>query len=406
MSDKDSTPEGGGDSTGQDKNMDTFDNPVNDPTQFGGDGGDPSPVTRTQSKSSEKSDVKALEVQEDSFDEKPKEKEEKKVDEPPKEEEKKVEDTGRYSKRKIKAVDGSDAYDLNPDMQIKVKVDGKTEMVPLADLRDSYSGAKSLEQRHNDISQKEAQYREEFTTYQNERAEIETHFKEIAKLLDDPQGDPLNALNYLIDMTGRNKYDYNRRIMEAKLAELDQLQLMSDVERAKYFLEKENSYLKERQELSRKAMAEKSEHEQFVRQVEKMREGAGVNPEDFQAAYNDLLELGDSANKLTAEDVIAYAVSLPAVARAEEITAAIDRDLLDDDELVLQIAEYIKTNPEVDNQEIIELIGAELGVPKEIKVLKKKMIDDGDDPYVPKKKEQKEDHVETFDDFDPYYTQR
>jgi len=374
------------DSTGTDRNIDTFDNPV------------PVNTETPQAKNEQKPDTDSLETQTDDSN-KPKEeqKEEKKeeVTEEPK--------APIYSKKAIKAVDGEDSYELNPDMQLRLKNGDKYDMVSLADIKENYGTAMEVIAKATEFEQKEASFRTEYETYQKERNEIADHFGKIGKLLDDPDTNPLEALNYLLDLTGRNRYEFNKKVLEKQLDELDMLQGMDEVERAKYFLEKENAYLKERQEISRTSLKEKLETEKFIDEVTRQREASGVSEDAFVGAYNDLVSLGNKENELTPDQVIAYAISLPAVLRSESLLKSVDSSLIDDDELVLQLAGYLRDNPQLPDEEIIRNIEAELGSPKQVKQLNKKVAYEDKSEYGSSSSKAKDsDEFETFDDLGIY----
>jgi len=374
------------DSSGEDPNLDTFDNPL------------PVNTETPQAKHEQKPDTDSLETQTDDSN-KPKE-EQKKEDVPKETQENK---TPVIPKKTIKAVDGEDAYELSTDMQLRLKNGDKYDMVSLADIKENYGTAMEVISKATEIQQKEVQFREEYNTYKQERAEITEHFSKIGKLLDDPDTNPLEALNYLLDLTGRNRYEFNKKVLEKQLDELDMLQGMDEVERAKYFLEKENAYLKEKQEISRSSMKEKLETEKFVDQVTRQREASGVSEDEFVGAYNDLISLGNNESSISPEQVIAYAISLPAVLRSEELLKKVDPSLIEDDEIVLQLAEYLKENPQAANDEIIRSIEAELGMKREVKQLNKKVVYQDRSEYGSSSNKTKDsDDFETFDDLNIY----
>jgi len=267
---KDSTPGG--------SEIDTFDNPTE--------------VKEVVSK--EVKDTDSLEVQTDEKDkaEKVESKEDKKEE---KEEEKKEEQKQeKYSipKKSIKAVNGEDTYELDPKMELRLKNGDKFEMVSIADIRDNYSEAMQIIENQKNYHAEQTKFKNEYESYKKERDEIGDHFTKIGQLLDAEDGNPLDALNYLLDLTGRNRYEFSKKILDKQLEELDMLQGMDQVERAKYFLEKENAYLKEKAEISRTSMKTKIEDEKFVNEITRKREAAGVSEEVFVEAYSDLEQMG------------------------------------------------------------------------------------------------------------------
>lgn len=83
--------------------------------------------------------------------------------------------------------------------------------------------------------------------------------------------------------------------------------------------------------------------------------------------------------------------------RAETLMKKIDSDLVEDDELILQLSGYLKDNPNVADNEIMEMIENELGIKREIKKLNKKVDyqSRGNSADTPRQSNE----LESFDDF-------
>jgi Txe/YoeB family toxin of Txe-Axe toxin-antitoxin module len=377
------------DSTGIDPNMDTFDSPL---------------PTNTEEPKEEKPDKVEGKIAKDTDQLEVNEKKEKEQEKKPEEKKPEAveEEKPKIIKKGIKAFDGEDAYELSPDMNLRVKLaDNKYENIPLKEITSKYADAVKITENAEKFYAEQEEFNHKFKRYEEEKNEITSHFRKIGELLDSVENDPMDAINYLLDLTGRNKYQFSRRVMEAKLKELDELQAMDEVERERYFLTKENAYLKEKEESGRTRLKQKLDDEAFQNQINNSRREAGVSEENFVASYNDLVKLGGKDERITPDMVIDYALSLPAVVRTESILESIDADLVDDDELVLQLSGYLRENPNITDEEITSQIVAELGYSKEVKKLNKKIV--GEDRYSPSaevKKSSKYD-FESFDDFNP-----
>jgi len=405
---KDSTPMGAENSTGGEP-LDTFDNAItNNPQAFDTPQEEEVAKLETQVEKigeADEAQSKEEEGQEEKL--KTEEKPEERASEDRKDSEEEA--PKRIVGGKVKGRLGEKQIDFDPDTEVRVKVDGKYLNVPLSEMRDAYSSITTNRQLGEELQIREREVQDELDAYEAERGEVTGHLAKIGTLLDDEEGNPMDAIYYLLDMTGRNRNDYYRKILHHHLDEVESLQLMSDSERKSYFLEKENDYLKQVHESSSEAVKGNEETEAFMTNLNEQREAYGVSEEEFVESYNDLLELGETKETLTAETVLEYSTLYPVVEEAEEIVGRFDSELIEDDEIVRAVAESILEDPEVTPEEIIKALEASYGTPIEKQPKQKQTGQYGESYYStskPKssKKDSGGDHVESFEDYDHYGT--
>ena len=127
-------------------------------------------------------------------------------------------------------VSTEDAVDVSPEATVKVKVNGKNEFVPIKELMTNYSGKIAYDEKFETLTsdtKKFADEKEQFTAHKSEMME---DFREVFKKMDDPDGNPLDALSYLLDISGKPVHTFMKRVMEHQLEELEQLQEMDETE--------------------------------------------------------------------------------------------------------------------------------------------------------------------------------
>jgi len=314
--------------------------------------------------------------------------------------------TNRRGGSKVKGRIGDKQVEFDEDAEVRVKVDGKFMNVPLSEMRDAYSSITKNNELGEEIQEREGVLQEEMDAYTEERGELLDHLGNISDLLDDPDGNPMDAVYYLLDMTGRNRNDYYKSILSHHLEEVENLQLMSDTERKGYFLEKENEYLREQQANVGKVERESEETEAFMNDLTAQREALGVSEDEFVNAYNDLLELGTDPGDMNSDEVLEYAAYYPVVEEAERIVEAFDPELVEDDEVVRAIAETIIEDPKITQQEIRNVLAESFGEPSSSRRVNKKAnaVEGYYETSRPSGKvgRNKEDSIESFDDFDHY----
>lgn len=355
-----------------------------------------------------------LEDKEDEPKEKEEKKEEKKEEEPKKEDELKEEKPKEEHKPKGKSIrvkgEDGETKDVDLDGTVKIKVDGKNEIVSIKDLRDNYSGKVAWENKFSEIQEEKKTLQTEVEDYKKDKQEIVTHLKTISEMLDDEKKNPLDVLHYLVDMTGRDPLDYNKKVMSFMSDEVRNLDDMDDVERDLYWKKKEldairnNQAAKEERESTLKAQREKAER------VNQLRESQGVTEEQFVQSHHELKSLGYKDEQITPEAIVNYSVMKPNFEKAEAIASEYEDDLSDDqvEELISTVATTFKNYPRISKQKALEVSLEQLGWDYEMEEDFKEL----NEKAGPQEKEEKKsfgsyqygkepvDAVESFDDFD------
>jgi hypothetical protein len=397
--------------------IDTFDNmePV-EPTDVGGN-------EEGEKKVDPKSQVKNLDEEKDEKEEKKEDadkktekKEEKKEDDKKGDEssEQKDEskDEDKTSAKKIKVKDGDKTVELSDDATVKVKVKGKNQFVSISDLKRDFSGKeawdadfKKLEEKNQDITLKSQKF-------EQERNEVAGHLGKIGKILDDEKKNPLDALYYLVDISGRDPLEFNKKVMDYLSDEVRTLDEMDETERKLYWRDKEVAAIRSNQAAKAEQSKQTEAREEQIAKIDKLRESQGVTEEQFVQSYDELKSLGYDEKKITPEAAIEYAVNKPFFEKAEDLTskhvAELEDSLSDDDMdlFVSEVAKTLRSFPKLSDKKAIEVTLDNLGWDyetddDELKKLSDEAGDrDGDKKPSPKKVAAKEDGPESFDDFD------
>jgi len=367
-----------------------------------------------ETKESKDSQVENLEEQDDN-DKAP----EKKEEEPKKEEEKKAEDKPedkveekpkeeeKPKGKTLKLKSGDDVTDISEDATIKVKVNGKNEFVSLTELKSNYSGEKAWSDKIAAANQKteEAEARE--NVFKQEKQQVVGHLEKIATMLDDENGDPLAALNYLVDFTGRDVNLFNKRVMshmEARVAELSE---MDEVEKELYWNKQELSSLKSNQAAKADELKNSEAQREAVAKVDKLRESQGVTEQQYVQAHKEMIDAG--RKDLTPEQVVKYAVMTPFISKSLDLTEQYEEILGDSDmdKLVSDVAITLKTYPNLSEQDVVmdsaKRLGISIRTPEDddidainSKIGKKKVVKN--DPTLRAGGALKEGELDMFDD--------
>lgn len=393
-------------STGGDSDLDTFDNmePVEIPKDNkSGDEG----------KGFSDKQTDQLDEEEDKKEEEKEEKKEEDKEPETKQEEEPKKEEPKQPKGKTIRVKGEDgeAKDIELDSTVKIKVDGKNEIVSIKELRDNYSGKVAWENKFSEIQEEKRTLESEIKDYKQDKEQIVGHLTEISKMLDDQEKNPLDVLHYLVDMTGRDPLDYSKKVMSFLAEEVRNLDSMDDVERDLYWKNKELDAIRNNQAAKEERESKLSAQREKAQKLNQLRESQGVTEEEFVKSHSELKSLGYSEDEITPEAIVKYAVMKPKFEIAENLVKDYEDDLSDDqiEQLISTVADTLKIYPRISQQKALEVsieqLGWEYEMEEDFKELNEKA---GPQPKESKKsfgsyrygqKPSNDDHVESFDDF-------
>lgn len=274
-------------------------------------------------------------------------------------------------KKMIKSrVDGEDSG-IPADAEIRVKIDGKHKYVNVQDLADNYSGKVSFEKKFSEISEQKKAADQEINSYKADKESMIGHLSKIAGILDDPNASPIEALNYLVDMSGRDVIEFEKKVFSSMSEEVDSYLDMSEEDRTAYWAMRENKVLKQKLESSSAKAADRSSQKEEIARIATLREAHGVSEEAFVSTYRQMGELGYNEKDLTPETVVDFAMRAPYYEKASSIVEKFQNHFEGDqkDEFIKDVAESMISDRSVTEADVVEMIEDLIGD----NVIKKKM---------------------------------
>lgn len=389
--------------------LDTFDNPApmedeneteeeNEESEESGekeDGSDKHDIERD-------SKEYAGEKKADKDDEEEKDADKDKTDEPKDEEEKPVE----RKVKGIKGVLGEDKINIPKEVEVPVKVNGKTEMFSIQDLINNQSSASATAQGFEELKQEKVKVEEEKASYMSEAKELSTHMNAIVRLIDEVESgaegsNPMAPLEYLLELTGRNPYTYiYEKGFNTMFDEFESYGDMTEAEQRSFMAEKKSDYLEKMLESGKSRKEQELVKQRSFQQRDEIRVAHNLSEEQYEDASQSLASLGEEG--ATPDQIASHAHSLKAVDFAADALNGIDEELANDEELVADIAAEKLKNPELTVDEITEVIKSIIGSDEdevELSDLNEKLLDRSPKNHL-QNKSKDPGHVESFDDFD------
>lgn len=305
--------------------------------------------------------------------------------------------------RNLKAFRDGKQYEIPEDAALKMKIDGKWEKVPISELRDSYSGKVSYDEKFQSLNNEVRQFKAEKEGYEGEITEIRTHLSEVATLVKgaiDGKVSPSASMEYLLDLMGGNALQYKKAMYENMAEELDIYSQMTEAEREAYWVKQENEYLTKKQESLTKSRSEEQAQAEFQRRKSELREAHGISEEDYDSAAEDLKLGGASEEHITPENIVQAARLRPLLLEAERLLDPY-KEQMDDGEfnsMSVEIATTLLEAPNLPMEEIQKLLAQQYEVESIVDTLVEKTeTPQKQDVSKPNKKP---DHLESFDDFE------
>jgi len=346
----------------------------------------------------------AKEEDEEEVEEEGEEEEEKVAKEDEKEEEKPKEDKDKKDSKKLRIRMGDELFNIDSDATFKVKVDGETQEVTAQELINNYAGKTAWDKKFTEIGKEKKALEFEKVNITKQKEVLSTHLKNALAPLEDKEGNPLDSLMYLVEMSGKDPYNAYRRVMEANLEELGKLLDMTEIERELYFHKKKDELY---EGISKKRQAREQEEQTFnqVRQkVDSLRQTYNVSEDQFVEASEELEEIYKAAgldeNELDYEAVVDYASLKPHIAVVKELVAPYEENISEGKygDVVAELSRKLRDG-QLDKVAIQEVLKRNFSVEEEVKELNTKVY--SKTAKTPAKKPLKQD-LEKYESFDDW----
>lgn len=324
---------------------------------------DEKPAKKAEKKKEEKkTEIDTLSDKEDvEEDEKPKKTEKKKevedeAEEGEESEEEKTLDAEKKGKLKLRMADG--LYGIDPDAKVRVKVDGEFQEIPVQDLVNNYSGKTAWDKKFTELGQQKKEFETQRTQVGQTQEVLKKVVTDISSILTDPNKNPMDALQILVEKSGQDPYTLWRRTLEQSLDEVEKLQSMDEHERKAYFLEKKDEFRTKAEEARTKAWQEQQANHQAVQKADALRQAHGVSEEQFMKAWDELETQG--AKNPTDEQIVEYASIKPHLDSVQDVLEAYE-EFIDDtkySKVVTDFARQLRAN-ELTVEQLKEIAAAE-----------------------------------------------
>ena len=255
--------------------------------------------------------------------------------------------------KKLIAKYGEDELEIAANAIFKHKVDGEEVDVELQELLNNYSGKVSYDKKFQEFSSQKKDFDEYKNKYDNDIKQINSYINDFAQKF--RQNDALGALEYFAEFAGMKPYEFRRELLNQLVPEMERRSVMTEDQIKAEELAFQNEYLMRQHESAQKQSQEQQALRELENEIVKVQEAHGISDEDFEKAYNELMEI-DYDGEINPATVAEYYMHSTAYSKADEILSGIDPLLAEQDPVVESLQKVIVENPDFDDNDLIEIV--------------------------------------------------
>lgn len=249
--------------------------------------------------------------------------------------------------KKVLFSNGESTGELDPEIKLKHKVDGKEVEWTLQELLNDKAGHEGHDKRFQALSAEKA-------TFKKERDVIEKYisgFQEIAR-----KGDSMGAMEYLAQMAGISPLEFKKNLRSQVMPEFEKWQQLSDEAKKFKEIEEENSYFKQQRETETQRIQSQKAQQELDSKLRSIQETHGFSDKDLVEAY-DVLAEHYKPEQVTLDLVTEFMKERNAVVKAETLLTQVDTELLQNEKVLDSITDMVIRGRHTDD-ELLDLISS------------------------------------------------
>lgn len=214
--------------------------------------------------------------------------------------------------KSLKLKQGDQETEVRADALVAVKIAGKTEMVPLQDVLNNYSGASHLNRQFTE-------FKKEREVFESQRSEINSAIKTLHELAVDKQ-DPRATLEFIAEAMGSDPKELYEKMASQMEEALAKYASLSPEERAFRKQQEELEHYRKQDEKRRLTKAETQKKQETEKQVNEIIQANGMDMDTFANRYKELSEMGSyKPDDITPEFVASYHKNMVAIENVEKL---------------------------------------------------------------------------------------
>lgn len=244
--------------------------------------------------------------------------------------------------KELEALYGEKSYKIPAEAKFKHKVDGNEVEVGLQELLNNFSGKQAWDKKFSELDKDRSSYKKELDAvnkYVNEFAEIS-------------KKDKVEGLLRLAEAVGIDPYEYKKQLRNEFAEKFNEYLGMNEYQRELYELKEQNEYLLRRREAEEKRKADAQAELERKHQMEQLQSNLKIDDDRLNLITGELTNLKMDINPRNIEDVHNTLVRLD---RVDSALQYVNPGLVENNEVVLQLEGFLKSKPNMTDEELKEV---------------------------------------------------
>ncbi len=266
----------------------------------------------------------------------------------------------------LKAKDGDKELELNEDIVIMKKVDGKEVPVKLADALADYAGQTVIKQRFSQLhSEKQA--------FKAELDNINGKFKTVTDLV--LEGNPHSAIEALAQMAGKDPVEFTQSYLSTVEQIANEWSKMTPEQRELFLANKRSKVLESKLKEKDGALSQVELKRQAAEQRLTVQREASLTDQQYENLHELLANSEYFAGKeIGPQDVAALAGEMRHLQKVNTALTLVNPEFVNDEAFVDRIATVTESHPDLSAEDIADIVREVRGLPKQsIENLNKKV---------------------------------
>lgn len=245
--------------------------------------------------------------------------------------------------------------EISPDVQLDVIIDGKKVKASLNELKSNYSGKVVYEKKYQELDSERKLYKREKQDWEGKRTALNERINEFYKLAT-VEKKPVEALQYLVGMSGLNQADFFKNLQSKMYADAYDYFTKNPEERKQIDFDQEMAYKRSEQQMLDRQVREQAAQLKYNQEKYHFMQQAGMTENQFDEIRDQFVEKGIDPKELHPETVARVHVKGMMYREIGDILKKVDPKLPQNFEIVEDVFKMRLENPTLTDGDLYEVV--------------------------------------------------
>ena len=263
---------------------------------------------------------------------------------------------GEKAPKFIQAEVGGKKIDLDPNAELSIKIDGKSEKVKLQDIVNGHSGKIAYDRKFQELGEDKRKYNLEKLEFEQEQTELLQRAKTFASRA--KAGDAMGALEILAELAGADPLQTVKEVKSQMLKLAENYAKMSEDQRKSVDLEDTVRYYQKKSEIASEVTESRKVQQENEAKLQTFQKNHNVSDAQLIEMYDNLRQAKNG--EVSVADIEDFHLGKQSSDRASKLLTSISPDLSFEGNVKI-VANFIRQNPGVSEKHLAGMIKEEIG---------------------------------------------